>query len=32
MDAVVVAGTLIDLLRVGASAIRHVIARGDVVA
>lgn len=32
MDAVVVGGTLVDLLRVGAPAIRQVIARGQVVA
>jgi imidazolonepropionase len=32
MDAVVVAGTLIDLLRVGAPSLRHVIARGAIVA
>ena len=31
MDAVVVGGTLVDLLRVGAPAIRQVIARGQVV-
>ena len=32
MDAVVVRGGLVELLRVGAAAIRHVIKRGTVVA
>jgi imidazolonepropionase len=32
MDAVIVPGTLVDLLRVGANAIRMVIKRGKVVA
>jgi imidazolonepropionase len=32
MDAVIVRGGLVELLRVGTSAIRHVIKRGKVVA
>ena len=32
MDAVVVDGEVVDLIRVGAPAIRHVIKRGRVVA
>jgi imidazolonepropionase len=32
MDAVIVRGELVELLRVGATAIRHVIKRGQIVA